>query len=194
MSVEFFRVGVFAAGAILILAALFAGRRSSDPAAVRTRRALQGALAVAGVALVAWAALPYFARHESPRTVAASSAAAPAARTPEIDAVALASPGLAACPLATAPQVPDGSTATRAQMTAAHTAFQNYDAATNAYAKCVDSAVDRLSGELKGKASPEELERLKQFGMSAHNTAIDQEQAVADRLNGQIRAFKARHP
>jgi hypothetical protein len=28
----------------------------------------------------------------------------------------------------------------------------------------------------------------------AHNTAIDQEKAVADQFNAQIRAYKAKHP
>lgn len=167
------------------------------------RRALQGVLAGAGVALVVWAAWPYLAPHgrartalstAAPSTAVLSTATPTAPKGPQIDAVALASLRLAACPLAAAPQVPDGSTASREQMSAARTAFQNYDAATNGYAKCVDSAVQRLAGELKGKASTDEVQRLEQFGRSARNTAIDQEQAVADRLNGQIRAFKARQP
>ena len=147
-----------------------------------------------GIALIAWAALPYLGRHGSLRTESPIAAPTDAKSAQQIDAVALATPQLAACPLATAPQVPDGSIASREQMSAARAAFQNYDAATNAYTKCIDLAVQRLAGELKGSASPEELQRLEQFGTSAHNTAIDQEQAAADRLNGQIRAFKARHP
>lgn len=194
MPLEPLRIGLFAAGAILVLAAPFGARLISDPGAARVRRALQGALAVGGIVLIAWAALPYLLQHGSSRTAAPTAPPPADAKSPEIDAVALASSELAACPLAAAPQVPDGSTASREQMSAARIAFQTYDAATNAYAKCVDSAVQRLAGELKGKAPPEELQRLEQFGMSAHNTAIDQEQALADRLNGQIRAFKARHP
>jgi hypothetical protein len=198
MRIELLGIGLFSCGAILLLAALFIGRLAPDPRATRVRRALRGALAVGGILLIAWTALPYLSRHGSPRTTASTAAAPADAKTdttgPQIDAVALASAQLAACPLATAPPVPEGSTASREQMSAARIAFQNYDAATNAYAKCVDSAVQRLAGELKGKASAEELQRLEQFGMSAHNTAIDQEQALADRLNSQIRAFKARHP
>jgi hypothetical protein len=198
MPVEFFRIGLFAAGGILILIALLVGRFASDPAAARPRRGLQVAVAVAGVAVIAWAAWPYLVRHRAPAAPAPAAAigptTAPAATSPQIDAVALASQELAACPLATAPSVPDGSTASHAQMIAARTAFQSYDAATNAYTKCVDSAVDRLKSELRGKASPAELQRLQNFGTSAHNTAVDQDQAVADKFNGQIRIFKARHP
>jgi hypothetical protein len=193
MPLELLRIGMFGAGAILVFVALLSGRLAADPAAVRVRRALQSGVAVGGVVLMAWAALPYHGRHASHR-VAASTTAAPAAGSSQIDAVALASSQLAACPLATAPKVPDGATASLEQMNAARTAFQSYDAATNTYVKCVDSAVERLAGELRGGASPAELQRLEAFGSSAHNTAIDQEQAIADRLNGQIRAFKARHP
>jgi len=194
MPVEFFRISLFAAGAILILIALLVGRFAPDSTATRARRGLRVAVAAAGVAVIAWAAWPYLAR---PRVTPAPVPAAPAPPVPTsapVDAVARASPQLAACPLATAPQVPDGGKASREQMNAARTAFQSYDAAINAYTKCVDSAVDRLTSELRGKASPAELQRLQDFGTSAHNTAIDQEQGVADRFNAQIRAYKARHP
>jgi hypothetical protein len=192
MPVDFFRISLFAAGAILILIALLVGRFAPDPTAARARRGLRVAVAAAGVAVIAWAAWPYLAR---PRTAPAPVPAAPAPPAPApVDAVALASPQLAACPLPTAPEVPDGAKASREQITAARTAFQSYDAAINAYAKCIDAAVDRLTSELRGKASPAELQRLQHFGTSAHNTAIDQDQGVADRLNAQIRAYKARHP
>jgi hypothetical protein len=198
MPVESFRIGLFAAGAILILIALLTGRFSSGPAPARPRRGLQVGIAAAGVAVIVWTAWPYLVRHRVPAAPPPAAAIAPttspAAASSQIDAVGLASQELAACPLATAPSVPDGSTANRAQMTAARTAFQRYDAATNAYTKCVDSAVDRLQSELRGKVPPAELQRLQNFGTSAHNTAVDQDQAVADKFNGQIRIFKARHP
>ena len=198
MSDESFRIGLFAAGALLILFAFFLGRIASGPAAARPRYGLQVGVAVAGVAVLAWAGWPYLVGDHAaavPAPAAAiASATAPVAASSEVDAVSLASQALAACPLAIAPAVPDGNTATRAQMTAARTAFQSYDAATNAYTKCVDAAVDRLNSELRGKVSAAELQRLQGFGTSAHNTAVDQEQAVADKFNGQIRAFKTRHP
>jgi hypothetical protein len=193
---ELLRIAVFASGAILVLVAPLSGRLVADPAAVRVRRALQSGVAVGGLALMAWVALPYFGWRENPRAAAPTlaTAAASAPQSSPIDAVALASAQLEACPLALAPEVPDGATASVERINAARTAFKSYDAATNTYVSCVDSAVDRLAGELKKSASPDELERLEAFGRSAHNTAIDQEQAVADRLNVQIRAFKARHP
>jgi hypothetical protein len=196
MPLELLRIGVFAAGAILVAVALLGGRGASGAPSAAFRRVLRSGVAVGGAALMAWGSWPYLSRHESPRAAlpAPAAPAATAAASSQIDAVALASSQLAACPLASAPQVPDGTTASREQMTAARVAFQSYDAATNAYAKCVDSAVQRLAAELGARVSPAELQRLEAFGSTAHNTAIDQEQAVADRLNAQIRAFRARHP
>lgn len=192
MPLEPLRISLLAAGAILVLVAAFAGGLAPDGARAHLRW-VRYALAAAGVALIIWAAAFYPRRQTSPRPVA-SIAPAPGAQSSQVDAVALASPQLAACPHAGAPEVPDGATASLRQMNIARAAFQSYDQATNSYVKCIDAAVDRLSGELRTKTSPAELERLRAFGRSAHNTAIDQEQAVADRLNGQIRAFKSRHP
>ncbi|HKD55035.1 MAG TPA: hypothetical protein VKB72_12545 [Steroidobacteraceae bacterium] len=124
------------------------------------------------------------------------AAAAPPASTPaaSVDLVQVASTALQDCTEATAPQVPDGAKASSAQMAAAHAAFQAYDTATNNYTKCVDAAVDRIAAQYKGTASNEDIKSLQVFGSNAHNTAIDQEQAVADQYNIQLRAFKAKHP
>ena len=69
-----------------------------------------------------------------------------------------------------------------------------YDAATNAYVKCVDAAVEHIAQQSSGTAAPSDLQALKVFGVRAHNTAIDQEQAVVDQFNGQVRTYKAKHP
>jgi hypothetical protein len=160
-------------------------------------RYLLGALAVVGLALLAWLALSFFGPHKSlrpgpPPTPAA--AAAPALKPSPPDLIGRASSEVADCPLTVAPAVPDAAKASREQMLAARAAFQTYDAAVNAYVKCVDAAIDRVSKEYQGAASPDELQRLSVFGNSAHNTAIDQEQAVADQFNNEIKAFKAKHP
>ena len=82
----------------------------------------------------------------------------------------------------------------RAAAAAAHTAFQAYDTATNNYTHCVDAAVERIVAQYKGTASPADIQSLEAFGNKAHDTAIDQEQAIGDQFNAQIRTFKARHP
>jgi phage-related minor tail protein len=98
------------------------------------------------------------------------------------------------CTAATPPAVvPDGGKASREEMVAARTAFQQYDAATNTFLKCVDVAIDGVTKQFP-QASAEELQMLKTLHNGAHNTAVDQEQAVADQLNEQVRVFKAKHP
>jgi len=60
--------------------------------------------------------------------------------------------------------------------------------------QCVDTAIERIARQYAGVASPADLKSLKAFGLGAHDTAIDQEQAVADQLNAQIRTYRAKHP
>jgi hypothetical protein len=165
--------------------------------AVLRARYLLGALALAGLGLLAWLALSHFGPRNEVRTGPPTAPPAAAASTPRPsppDLIALASSGVADCPLTVAPAVPDAAKTSREQMIAARAAFQSYDAAVNVYVKCVDAAIDRVTKEYQGTASPDELARLRVFGDSAHNTAIDQEQAVADQFNSEIRAFKAKHP
>lgn len=149
-----------------------------------------------GVATLVAAALLIACQRSAPsQTVPAASAAPPPSPPPvSVDLVQVASSALQDCPEPTAPTVPDGSKASSAQMMAAHAAFQTYDAATNNYTKCVDAAVDRISAQYKGTASDTDIQSLQAFGSRAHNTAIDQEQAVADQFNTQLRAFKGKHP
>lgn len=149
-----------------------------------------------GVSTLVTAALLIACQRSAPsQTVQAAPPAPPASPPPlSVDLVQVATSALQDCPEATAPKVPDGSKASSAQMMAAHAAFQAYDAATNSYTKCVDAAVDRISAQYKGSASDADIQSLQAFGSRAHNTAIDQEQAVADEFNAQLRAFKGKHP
>jgi hypothetical protein len=145
--------------------------------------------------LVASAFLIACQRSAPSQTAAAAAPAPPASpAAPSVDLVQLASSALEDCPESTAPQIPDGTKASSAQMKAAHAAFQAYDASINNYTKCVDAAVARIAAQYKGTASAEDIQSLEAFGGRAHNTAIDQEQAVADQFNTQLRAFKAKRP
>ena len=130
---------------------------------------------------------PQAALHPAP-VATASPTEAP------LDLVDAASSALQDCARATAPSVPDGATASREQMTAARSDFQAYDQATNSYVQCVDAAIERVARQYAGVDSPAELKSLQAFGRGAHDTAIDQEQAVADQLNAQIRTYRAKHP
>ena len=162
------------------------------------RAAFGVAALIAGAVLIAWGVM--YLRNTRSQAAAATTAtaqAAASATSPEpvsIDLVQIATDALQSCPESTPPQVPDGAKASAAAMAAAHTAFQAYDAATNNYTKCVDAAVERIAAQYKATASAADIQSLQAFGNNAHNTAIDQEQAVADQFNTQLRTFKARHP
>lgn len=88
--------------------------------------------------------------------------------------------------------IPDGSTATKAQMIAAMMAVRAYNKAINAYNACLtlerDSRIAK-GGEQLTKKQKEELEEIEAV---KHNAAIDELQSVADRFNAQVRVFKAR--
>jgi len=184
------RIALLAAGIIAIVAALLLGRFRT-PAVVRV------VVALAGVGLLLWAATPWLIRPE-PAPVpppapsappVASSVAAPAT----VDLAQSINAAILACPPTTEPAMPDGARASREQMVEATSAFKAYDTATVAYAHCVDAAVERLAGQYAGVASAADIQNLKAFGISAHNTAVDQEQALADRLNEQLRIYKGKH-
>jgi hypothetical protein len=188
-----FGIWMLVVGAVLVLAAVFGGGLFGGATSTAVGKSARAAVALAGVALMAAAAV-FTVRSPAPRPVLAAVAPAPSATAPTVDLIGAANDELAGCPLSTAPAIPQGATASLAQMQAARAAFEGYDAATNAYIKCVDSAVDRVAKRYKGAVTAADLQSLDTFGRSAHNTAVDQEQAVADQFNGEVRTFKAKHP
>jgi len=184
------RIALLAAGIIAVVAALLLGRFRT-PAVVRL------VVALAGAGLLLWAATPWLIRPEPPPVPPPAPPAPPVASTvaapPPVDLAQSINAAILACPPTTEPPMPDGARASREQMVEATSAFKAYDTATAAYTHCVDAAVDRLAGQYAGAASAADIQNLKAFGISAHNTAVDQEQALADRLNEQVRIFKGKH-
>jgi hypothetical protein len=188
-----FRIAMLVLGVLLLLVAAFGGLLfgRTAPAAGRLVRVLAG---IGGAALLALILVPQLTAPAPtvipPAAVATNPEPAPAE---SVDLMRIATLALQDCPLPTAPSLPEVAAATKQQIVAARTAFQAYDAATNTYLKCVDAAMEsaRKSG---GTASETDLQALKTFGDSAHNTAIDQEQSVADRLNTLVRTYNAKHP
>ena len=187
-----FTLGVSVVGVLLLVAAALGGRIFGSAMRSTSARATRGVMAVLGAVLLICALLPQLGSRAQ-QTTAATVPAPPTAAAPA-DLVQAASVALQSCPAAMAPAVPDGATASLDQMKAAQTGFKAYDAATNAYVKCVDAAVEHVSQQSSGTAAPSDLEALRIFGGKAHNTAIDQEQAIVDQFNGQVRTYKAKHP
>jgi hypothetical protein len=183
-------IGALALGALLVLTALLAPRLRDGARSGRTA-AWSVVAALAGAVLIGWGLLSSLGSR-SPSRPAPPVTSAPPAASP-VNLVEVASAALQACPRATAPAVPDGATASHEEMTAATAAFKSFDAATNSYVQCVDVTVQRIASQ-HPDASRDDLRSLTEFGTVAHNTAIDQETAVADQLNAQVRSYKAKHP
>ena len=183
--------GALILGALAVLLALLGG-------ALLRAAALRGVVGIAGLALLAWGALPYLTRPQAGLPVSAPQPAAVQAASTPPEALPGA-PGRAAaaaiedCNAPSPATVPDGSKVSKAEMVAAHTAFQNYDAATKTYTDCVDAVVEKITQQFP-QAGADDLKTVKTLGIGAHNTVIDQEQALADQFNAQVKAFKALHP
>lgn len=178
-------------GAALIVAAIASGWLPGNAAGSTVGRVCRALGGVAGAALIAWALVS----HVGPGGLIHGSPPAAVHRGPSAaELVRTASTALQACPAATAPTVPDGATASLQEMEAADAAFRAYDAATNSYTRCVDAAVGRVAKQFTGVAEPPDLQALSLFGNRAHNVAIEQEQAVVNQFNGQLRLYKAKHP
>jgi hypothetical protein len=177
-------------GAVLIVAAVASGWLPGSAAGTTAGRVSRALAGIAGAALIAWGLVS----HVGPGGLIRGTPNAAVHRGPSAaELVRNASVALQACPVATAPVVPDGATASLQEMEAGVAAFRAYDAATNSYTKCVDAAVARVQKEFAGVAQAPDLQALALFGTRAHNAAIDQEEAAVDRFNGQLRVYKAKH-
>lgn len=99
--------------------------------------------------------------------------------------VLLAGPAWAECPAPSSDEldIPDGGSATREQMLAAVQRVKAYQAQMEGFRQC-------LSAELDAMPQPAPPEAV-QFHDLRHNASITSEEAVAERLNAEIRAFKA---
>jgi hypothetical protein len=184
------RIGALAIGTVLLLTAAFAPRLLRGFGRTRNAVWVRVGAAVAGAALLSWGLSSWLL----PRATAPpATAGVPILRVSPVDLVDTASIALQDCTRGVPPSIPDGARATGAEMTAARAAFQAYDPATNAYVHCVDQAIERVRSQYAAVASSAELKSLTTFGAGAHDTAIDQEQAVADQFNAQVRAYRAKH-
>lgn len=93
----------------------------------------------------------------------------------------------AECAFPKAPaSIPDGKTASEAEMVAAMQAFKAYNEEVTAFGACLEE-------ETKSKAAgTAQLMQLKTMQTKKHNAAIDELQTKAKLFNEQVRVFKAR--
>ncbi len=104
-----------------------------------------------------------------------------------------AAPAFADCPYPAAPtNIPDGRTATLEEMVAGQKAVKAYDLAVKNYVSCIDAELDAAIVKASDSLKPQQKKDMQNVEAQKHNAAIDQEQAIADRFNEQVKAYKAR--
>lgn len=187
------RIAALALGAALCLTAILSGVILRNVVRTALGAFARAAIVVGGIGLIVWALASYLPSRMQPAGATAIVQAAPVTVSAR-DLVGTAATALEACPLPTAPPIPNSERASLEEMEAARSAFKAYDAATNAYTQCVDATIARMGKQFAGVASASDLEALNTFGARAHNAAIDQERAIVDQFNIQIRAYRAKHP
>ena len=97
----------------------------------------------------------------------------------------------ATCIYPRAPEhTPDGKTATKEEMVAAHQAVVQFNEDINAYNACLDMEMTSL--EQSGQFDQAQLLERRAMQAKKNNAAVDELQAVADGFNEQLRIFNAR--
>ena len=110
-----------------------------------------------------------------------------------IAAAALAPAAHADCSYPHAPvQIPDGNTATLAQMMSAQKAVQAYNQEMTAYLSCIQLERDSRVANVGDKLTKQQKQALEAIEVQKHNAAVDQLHAVADQFNAQVKIFKAK--
>jgi hypothetical protein len=109
-----------------------------------------------------------------------------------VGALLAAEASSAACAYPKAPtSIPDGATASLAEMVEGQKAVKQFNADMEVYLKCVDDenppapAGTKLTDEQKKAQDAAERMRVQK-----HNAGVDDAQAMADRFNAQIKAYK----
>jgi hypothetical protein len=104
-----------------------------------------------------------------------------------IAALSLALAAHAECTFPKAPAImPDGKSASEAEMIEAMTAFKAYNDEVSAFGVCLDE-------ETKSKSvGSAQLMQLKTLQVKKRNAAIDELQVKAKQFNEQVRIFKSR--
>jgi hypothetical protein len=166
----------------------------------RSRWLALGLIGAAILGAVLWMTSPwitYTERHAAPAAATApvqqESAGAAAAGAEPSDMLKMTRAAFVACGAPAVPSdVPDGTTATREQMVAAHATVKAFDEATTIYTQCLDTTAYQAAVQFKAVATSADTEAVSALQIRLHNAAIDRDQAVANRFNVQLRRFKAR--
>ena len=113
--------------------------------------------------------------------------------TAVVIAAAALAPAYADCTYPAAPTpIPDGNSATLAQMLSTQKAVQAYNEQMNAYLSCIQLERDSRVAQVGDKLTKQQKQELEAIEVQKHNAAVDQLHAVADQFNAQVKIFKAK--
>jgi hypothetical protein len=108
-------------------------------------------------------------------------------------AASLSTAAFADCTYPRAPtKMPDGNTAPREEMIAAKKLVDQYNTDMTVYLNCLKTDHDASVAKLGDKATEDQKKQMAAMYTQKNDAAVDELQAVASRLNEQIRAFKAK--
>ena len=110
-----------------------------------------------------------------------------------IAAAALAPAAYADCTYPQAPNhLPDGNTATLAEMLAGEKVVQAYNEQMTAYLSCIKLERDSRVAQAGDKLTKQQKQELEAIEIQKNNAAVDQLHSVADQFNAQVKIFKGR--
>lgn len=109
-------------------------------------------------------------------------------------AAGAAFPAYADCTYPRAPtSMPNGNSASMEEMVEGQKQVKQYMADMDTYLKCLDQGKQPLP-EGATDEQKKEYERLEAIRVQKHNAAVGEMEAVAERFNEQLRAYRARQP
>lgn len=89
--------------------------------------------------------------------------------------------------------LPDGKTASEAEMVEGMKAVKAYDKAVNDYLTCLDSEKQAQLNSMGPDAPKEQIQQINEIHSKKYNAAVEELEQRAANFNEQVRAFKSRN-
>ena len=103
-------------------------------------------------------------------------------------------PAYAACVYPHAPDhIPDGNTATFAQMLAGEKAVKTYNTQMVAYLHCLSQEQDKEIAQASLKLTKKQIAEMRSIDRKRHNAAVEQLMTVAKEFNAEVVIYKKKH-
>ena len=101
---------------------------------------------------------------------------------------------VAACPYPKGPdKVPDGNSATIAQMLETQKAVKQFDTDVGAYQTCLDQETDAAIAAQGDKLTPDRKNEMLRIKVQKQNAAAEEATALAARFNEQVKVYKEKN-